>query len=133
MGIRTYRCANSRASHGNCGCFGAVSPSRAARAFLRALVAVKLVQTGDEPLGTTNKAVRDSGTHGSWSMRCQQMREGLLRGGGPTNLRCQSYAGQPWQNTGGINGQPTYLSYPNHSNLKKRHNQLTQRDAERRQ
>ena len=72
MGIRTYRCANSRASHGNCGCFGAVSPSRAARAFL---VAVKLVQTGDEPLGTTNKIVRDSGTHGSWSMRCQQMRD----------------------------------------------------------
>ena len=76
----------------------AVSPSRAARAFL---VAVKLVQTGDEPLGTTNKAVRDSGTHGSWSMCCQQMREGLLSGGGPTNLRCQSYAGQPWQNTRG--------------------------------
>ena len=85
MGIRTYRCANSRASHGNCGCFGAVSPSRAARAFL---VAVKLVQTGDEPLGTTNKIVRDSGTHGSWSMRCN-----TARGPAPrwwaTNLRCR--------------------------------------------
>ena len=55
--------------------FGAVSWQAELRAaFLSSLVAVKLVQKGDEPLGTTNKIV-DSGTHGSWSMRCQQMRD----------------------------------------------------------
>ena len=54
------RCSTSIAKH-PCGCFAAVSLQAELRAaFLRAvfaLVAVKLVQKGDEPLGTTDKRV----------------------------------------------------------------------------
>ena len=68
-----------RASHGTMRALEQRNGKQSCAAFFarcfRSLVAVKLVQKGDEPLGTTNKAVRDSGTHGSWSMRCQQMRE----------------------------------------------------------
>ena len=55
--------------------------------------------------------------------------ETLLRGGGPTNLRCEctaSLACQPWQSrAGGINGALFHIQ-----TTLKRHNQLTQRDAE---
>ena len=78
MGIRTYRCVHHEHRMEPCGLWSSELASRAARSVfarcLRSLVAVKLVQKGDEPLGTTNKVV-DSGTHGSWSMCCQQMRE----------------------------------------------------------
>ena len=58
--IVPLRCSTSIATH-PCGCFAAVSLQAELRAaFLRAvfaLVAVKLVQKGDEPLSTTNKRV----------------------------------------------------------------------------
>ena len=65
--IVPLRCSTCIVWH-QCGCFAAVSLQAELRAaFLRAvfaLVAVKLVQKGDEPLGTANK-----GVCGRWDAR----------------------------------------------------------------